>query len=66
MSSRIQGFQRQRDGKGCFSLYSQDLGVSWACLATNFLALGLVDCAAGDAWNWLPQATASALAPLHF
>ena len=29
----------------------------WACLATFFLALGLVEFAAGDAWNLLPWAT---------
>ena len=29
-------------------------GERWACLATFFFALGLVDHAAGYAWNLLP------------
>ena len=58
MSNRNQGFQRQSDGKGYFSLTPRELGERWASLATFFLALGLVDFAAGDAWNLIAQAQA--------
>ena len=49
MSGQIQGFQSQSDGKGCTSLIPQDSGqrLRWACLSTFFLALGLVEFAAG-------------------
>ena len=57
MSGRIQGVQRQSDGKGCILLLPQEQGERWACLATFFLALGVVDFTLGNAWNLLPWAT---------
>ena len=59
MSYQNQGFQRQSDGKGCFLLTHQELEErEVASLAIFFLALGLVDFAAGDAWNLIAQAQA--------
>ena len=56
MSDRIQGFQRQSDGKGCLKQLPQELGERWACHATFVLALGLVEFAPGNVRNLLPQA----------
>ena len=54
----FQGFQRQSDGKGRTSSPNpQDSGVTSANLPIFFLALGLVDLAAGGAWNLHPEAT---------
>ena len=49
-----QYFQRQSDGKGWLPHPPQELGERWVSLATFFLALGLVELAAWDAWNLLP------------
>ena len=54
ISGRTQGFQRQSDRKGCISQTPQEREKRWACLATFFIAMGLVDHAAGYAWNLLP------------
>ena len=51
---QIQGFQRQSDGKGCILLDPQDSGVRPACQTSLFVALRLVEFAAGDAWNLHP------------
>ena len=51
MASGTKGFQRQSDGKCCIP---QGLGERWACLATTLSATGLVELAAGDAWNLPP------------
>ena len=57
MSGWIQSFQRQSDGKSCTLPNPQDLAVRSAYLPTFFLALGLVEFAAGDAWNLHPEGT---------
>ena len=82
MVIRTQGFQRQSDGKGCIPLTPLELEERWACLATFFLALGLVEIAAGApgtcSWRvqaeWVPAGLrlvspaegTSALALFHF
>ena len=48
-SFRIQGIQRQGDGKDCAPLPPMKWGVRWACFAIFFLDLGLGEVCFGDA-----------------
>ena len=44
---QIQGIQRRGDGNDCAPLPPKEWGVTWACLATFFLDLGL-----GEVCTW--------------
>ena len=60
MIDQIHCFQRQSEGRLAPPDFSR-AGEGLAGLATFFLAVGLVELAAGDAWNLLSQAQAEFL-----